>query len=138
MTTNVKQIEYFISEISRLNLDDNNLISRFSIEEMSKNWNGVGGAKESKFARKIFSWLGRNYLPAFFIHDLEFTVGGSKEQFHQANKRLCKNLKIIVSDLYTKWDIRYYIRQPICHFVAWLCDKFGFENWMTFRGWNLH
>lgn len=131
--SNKKQIEYFLSEINRLKLDDNDLISKFSFEELSHNWNGVGGEKESKLIIKIFSWLGRNYFPAFFIHDLEFTIGGTKEQFHQANERLCKNLKIIVSDLYSKRDIRYYIRQPICHFVAFLCNRFGFENWAILR-----
>ena len=135
---NRELIEYFISEINRLNLNDNNVLSKFSIDEMADDWNGVGGEKESKIIIKIFSWLGRNYFPAFFIHDLEFTIGGTEEQFHQTNQRLCDNLKIMVADLYSKWDIRYYIRQPICHLVKFLCDNFGFENWLLSKSWNLH
>ena len=101
-----------------------------SDEEKKNTWNGIGPDSFPKWLRE---WLSKsNYLvlPACYIHDLDFTIGGNKKYFYIANKRLCNN-SIKILKIHKKYLNFFEYHFAIFRaYVAWkLCDWFGYKGW---------
>lgn len=104
---------------------------KVSIEDATRIFNGVGPTALPEKYRKKLTKRSKYILPAVFVHDTDFAHGnGTKEDFHQANRRLAKNGRKC-ADARFKWynPMRYLVRLQ-AHTYAKICDAFGWESYL--------
>ena len=112
------------------NLDGTDVFDVLTESEKERTWNGIG---PDSFPRWLREWLSKSHflvLPACYIHDLDFVVGGSKKYFYAANKRLRNNTLKILKLHRSMLGFFKYHAAVIRAYVAWkLCDWFGYRGW---------
>ena len=128
----LKEIRRLIDLANRFELVGREIINEYSIDQIQKVYNGIGPDRFSEKFRKFLTNMNHDPLPAVLIHDLQFDKGGSKERFYEVNDELHKNLVILSSCLYSKWNPWRYIQMFRAWYFCKICDKIGFECW------NLH
>lgn len=114
----------------RLGLDGIEIFNEFTDEEIEKAFNYIGPDRFPEKLRLALSYLHRVVLPAVLIHDLDYTKGGTKTEFHQANKRLKKNMKKCVRANRKDYTWVGYQFAKVRIWAAYrLCEKYGYEGW---------
>ena len=105
-----------------------------TLDYIAENFNGTGADWMPASQRKVLDWMLDIFSPAVLIHDMEFSASDkTKAGFNRANKRLYKNCKIIISNLYPISNPLNWINR-----ILWLikalavyraCVRFGFSAW---------
>ena len=93
-------------------------------------WNGVGPDRMPEIVRDLLDKIFIDALPAACIHDFRFVIGGTKEDFYNANAELKRNLfkcLKVNKDHYSKF--KYWLTKVEILIAVWLCNKYGYEGW---------
>jgi hypothetical protein len=98
-------------------------------EEVIEQYNGVGPDRWSDELRDILSWLLEDVLEAVEVHDLDYYIGGTEEQFHEANYVLGKNVRLLAKKKYGWWRPRRWFLKKLSYKLAEWTDKYGWEGW---------
>lgn len=105
------------------------IVEKFTIQQIEHAYNGIGPDRFPKLLRDALCILNPVILPAVLIHDLEFTLGGTIEDFHAANSNLRSNGKLIIRAHYGILNpFRYILSHRMTVFYR-LCEKFGLVGW---------
>jgi hypothetical protein len=97
---------------------------------MAKEWNGLGPDRLPKRIRDFLDSLHKEVLPAACIHDFRFVIGGSKEEFYEANRELARNMYVCLRKNRRNFSmIGYWLARIRIRIAKILCDKFGWEGW---------
>lgn len=117
-------------EAFRLGLDCNGVFKKLTEEQIEREFNYIGPDRMPEPLRVALSYLHVTVLPAVLVHDLEFVVGGSESDFHQANRRLKHNMKICLKDHRKQFTfLGYWWERLNVQIAYWCCEKYGYEGW---------
>ncbi len=117
---------FFMAKVHNLEMDP--LMSKDK-NNLSAIFNGCGPESLPNFARKFLDRYFSLFAPAFLVHDWDYAkLEKTKENFKISNKRLYKNMKILVKNR-CKWYTSWYF-----YFESWrlygACKTFG---WSAFK-----
>lgn len=121
----MSKIEYLISMADAYNLDGADMLHTMPLTEIEAIYNGIGPEWMPALARHLYTSIHADFAPAALIHDVEFSRGGTREDFDRANERLLANCQKIAS--YTPWfsparwllainGRKFYL---LCHCFGW-------------------
>ena len=112
-----------------LKLENVHILDKYSITEISRIYNGIGPDRFPAELRELLNSLHPTLLPVALIHDVEYHVGGTKEQFSASNRRFYTNGKMAAFDAYGWYDPRRYLVWNKARQFANLCELFGYIGW---------
>ena len=117
-------------EAIRLRLDGIEVFRKLTDEEKEREWNGIGPDRFPELLRMMLSNLHRCVLPAACIHDFDYVVGGTKNDFHEANRRMKKNMKICLKSSRDEFSfLGYHMARFRIHLAFRLVEKYGWFGW---------
>ena len=117
-------------EAIRLRLEGIEEFKKLTQEEKDKEWNGIGPDRFPAWFRNALSVLHKCVLPAACIHDFDFVVGGTIEEFHAANKRMKRNMKVCLKDSRKEFSFfGYHLARWRVHTAYRLVEKYGLPGW---------
>ena len=112
-----------------LDLENVHILDKYSITEIGKIYNGIGPDRFPDWLREIVTASADLFEPAALIHDVEYHVGGTREQFTAANDRFKQNCYTLVKDRYGWYDPRRYLWLNKARRWGNYCQLFGWEGW---------
>jgi hypothetical protein len=111
---------------------------RITPEAMADIYNGAGPDWMSGFSREILSFLLRYFAAAFLVHDLDYHFNTStvdttvnRKKFHQANKRMWHNIKILNANNFSWYNPRRWYWRAKGWLAYRACEKFGWSAWIA-------
>ena len=110
------------------------ILDRYSEEEISRIYNGIGPDRFPDWLRKIVTESAELFEAAALIHDVEYDEGGTREQFTAANDRFRRNCYTLVKDRYGWYDIRSYLWMNKARRWSNYCELFGWSGWTKPEG----
>ena len=121
------KIEELIRKIKTMELEGAEIIDRFTAEAIGKIYNGIGPDRFPDWLRKIVTESAGIFEPAAVIHDVEYDIGGTWQDFTDANERFRRNCYRLVKAEYPWWSpLRY----------AWLNRARRWANYCQLFGWE--
>ena len=112
-----------------LKLENVHILDKYSITEIGKIYNGIGPDRFPDWLREIVTASAGLFEPAALIHDVEYHVGGTREQFTAANDRFKQNCYTLVKDRYGWYDPRRYLWLNKARRWGNYCQFFGWDGW---------
>ena len=123
------EVENLISEARALNLENVGILDRYSVEEVSAIYNGIGPDRFPEWLREMLDDLHPSLCVVALIHDLEYYEGGSKEEFTESNERFYRNGKIVAFAKYAWYDPRRYFVWNRARQFRNICNQYGWSGW---------
>ena len=120
-------VETLIRRARELKLEGNDVIDKFTPEEIEKYYNGIGNAGMPDWIRNALTRNWSYYTPAAFIHDLEFAKGGTKKDWEKANENLYRNLGKLVEENPNSGPIRHAYQTRMNLLAKKLMDKYSLK-----------
>lgn len=118
-----------IQKARDLKLENVEILDRYSEEEISRIYNGIGPDRFPDWLRKIVTESAELFEAAALIHDVEYDEGGTREQFTAANDRFRRNCYTLVKDRYGWYDPRRYLWMNKARRWSNYCELFGWSGW---------
>lgn len=125
----VPTVEILLQKIKELNLDGQDVISHYSVEDIARIYNGIGPDRFPDWLRNFLSELNEIILPAALIHDLDYDLGGNWDDFYASNKRLGNNSIKCIKDKFGKYSLKYWFYLAKVHVFVKICNKYGKPGW---------
>lgn len=122
-------IEELIQLCKDADLDNSGILDLYSVKELAEIYNGIGPDRFPKILRDALSALHPTLLPCALIHDVQYHIGGSYEDFTIANKMFGENGKKMAYFRYAWYDPRRYLVANKARIFAELCQSFGWEGY---------
>lgn len=111
-------------------LEGTDVFEILSEEEKICIWNGFGPDRFPKWLREALSITELDILPACYIHDLDFGVGGSKSEFYKANSRFKRNAFKCIDKCAGRFSLFYRLMMKAkIKAMQVICDLFGYKGW---------
>lgn len=127
-------VKELIQKARKLRLENVEILDRYSEEEISRIYNGIGLDRFPDWLRKIVTESAELFEAAALIHDVEYDEGGTREQFTAANDRFRRNCYTLVKDRYGWYDIRRYLWMNKARRWSNYCELFGWSGWTKPEG----
>ena len=127
-------VKELIRKARELNLENVEILDRYSEEEISRIYNGIGPDRFPDWLRKIVTESAELFEAAALIHDVEYDEGGTREQFTAANDRFRRNCYTLVKDCYGWYDPRRYLWMNKARRWSNYCELFGWSGWTKPEG----
>ena len=123
------EVESLIAEARSLNLENVGILDRYSVEEVSAIYNGIGPDRFPEWLREMLDDLHPSLCVVALIHDLEYYEGGTKEEFTESNERFYRNGKTVAFANYAWYDPRRYWVWNKARQFRNICNAFGWTGW---------
>lgn len=123
-----------IQKARELRLENVEILDRYSEEEISRIYNGIGPDRFPDWLRKIVTESAELFEAAALVHDVEYDEGGTREQFTAANDRFRRNCYTLVKDRYGWYDPRRYLWMNKARRWSNYCELFGWSGWTKPEG----
>ena len=121
------KIEELIRKIKTMELEGAEILDRFTAEAIGKIYNGIGPDRFPDWLRELVTESAGIFEPAAVIHDVEYDIGGTWQDFTDANERFRRNCYRLVKAEYPWWSpLRY----------AWLNRARRWANYCQLFGWD--
>ena len=121
------KIEELIRKIKTMELEGAEILDRFTAEAIGKIYNGIGPDRFPDWLRELVTESAGIFEPAAVIHDVEYDIGGTWQDFTDANERFRRNCYRLVKAEYPWWSpLRY----------AWLNRARRWANYCQLFGWE--
>ena len=125
----MKKLQELIDIAEELELDGREILDRFTETELLGIYNGLGPDRFPDWLREFITSLNSIFEPAALIHDVDFHLGGTKEDFDIANERFRENCYKIVESEYPWYSpLRYHYLFKAWRFYGY-CEEFGWEGY---------
>lgn len=122
-------VNELIRKARELKLENVEILDRYSVEEISVIYNGIGPDRFPEVLREFLNTLHPTLQVVALIHDIEYHEGGTREQFTESNDRFCRNGKTAAFDAYSWYDPRRYLVWNKARQFRNLCELFGWSGW---------
>ena len=117
-------------EAVRIGLEGCEVFKMLDDETKTKEWNGIGPDSFPKMLRDFLDKLHSEVLPAACIHDFRFVIGGTKADFHEANRELKRNMVKCIRYYRRNFTlVGYWLARVRIHIAFLLCEEFGMPGW---------
>lgn len=104
------------------------ILDQFSLPDIATIYNGIGPDRFPDWLRAIVTEANGLFEPAALIHDIEYHIGGTKENFTAANDRFRENCYTLVNAAYSWYDPRRYKWLFRAWRYAGYCQEFGWSG----------
>ncbi|OQA82184.1 MAG: hypothetical protein BWY31_03326 [Lentisphaerae bacterium ADurb.Bin242] len=101
------------------------IFQRYTMAELAEIYNGIGPDWIPEKLRRFCTKWGWLFEPAALIHDVEYFLGGSEEDFQNSNERFKRNGIKLARAEFSAWN-------P-CRFV-WISRARRWGNWCRIFG----
>ena len=118
-----------ITTAKQNNLEGIDIINQFTYLEILHIYNGIGPDRFPEKVRELVTEINELFAPAALIHDLEYYIGGTKEDFTAANDRFRRNCYTLAKAAYGWYDPRRYYWLFKAWRFAGYCQEFGWEGY---------
>ena len=132
------KIKKLCSKIYALGLIEPDYFRKRSLSELATIYNGAGPDWMSTISRSVLTFLLRFFATAFLIHDVEFhenknrlDTPENRAEFHRANKRMWKNIKILVAANFAWYNPRRWYWRTKGWLAYRACQKWGWSAWIA-------
>lgn len=125
MTMTVSQV---ITSAKQNNLEGRELLDKFCFFDLLQIYNGIGPDRFPEKLRALVTEINEIFSPAALIHDLEYYIGGTREDFTAANDRFRRNCYTLAKAAYGWYDPRRYYWLFKAWRFAGYCEQFGWEG----------
>ena len=120
-------IEELIRKIKTMELEGAEILDSFSLDEIGRIYNGIGPDRFPDWLRELVTESAGIFEPAAVIHDVEYDIGGTWQDFTDANERFRRNCYRLVKAEYPWWSLLRY---------AWLNKARRWANYCQLFGWE--
>lgn len=112
-------------------LDGVELFAQFSIDDIQREYNGLGPASLKPELREKLSRYLDLFLPAVLIHDLRYAASDlSRRNFNFANMEFRENCLKLANRAYPFWNWRRYRAWFVAELMfAGVASEFGWDAW---------
>ena len=110
-------------------LEGREILAKYTPEALAEIYNGIGPDRFPKILRDALSALHPTLLPCALIHDVQYHIGGTYEDFTVANKMFGENGRKMAYWRYGWYDPRRYLVANKARVFAELCQAFGWEGY---------
>lgn len=117
-----------VQKAQRMNLEGVGILNRFSLAQIQKIYNGIGPDSFPDWLREVVTESAGIFEPAAVIHDVEYDIGGTWQDFTEANERFKRNCYVLVKDEYGWWNPMRYVWLNKARRWANYCQLFGWEG----------
>lgn len=118
-----------ITAAKQNNLEGIEVLDAFTYLETLHIYNGIGPDRFPDKVRELVTEINELFAPAALIHDLEYHIGGTREDFTAANDRFRRNCYTLADNAYSWYDPRrYYWRFKAWRFAGY-CQEFGWSGY---------
>lgn len=116
-----------VQKARRMNLEGAGILDGYSLDEIGRIYNGIGPDSFPDWLRDVVTESAGIFEPAAVIHDVEYDIGGTWQDFTEANERFRRNCYKLVKAEYPWWSpLRY----------AWLNKARRWANYCQLFGWE--
>lgn len=129
MEDNRMKIEELMKLCKDAELEGYGILELYSVKDLAEIYNGIGPDRFPKILREALSALHPTLLPCALIHDVQYHIGGSYEDFTIANKMFGDNGKKMAYYRYCWYDPRRYLVAHKARIFAELCQTFGLNGY---------
>lgn len=128
---NINTISTIRSEVSRLRLLGLYLVLALPLDVLAAAYNGTGPEFLPDSIRAKLDSVCRPFLPAFMVHDVDFTRSdGTVGSFRSANRRLLVNCILCALDAHQWYSWRRYALIIEAWAIYRACSQFGWIPWI--------
>lgn len=111
-------------------LENREILDKYSAEELSKIYNGLGSDSMPEWLRRAATWLSPDLEATALIHDVEWhEADGTREGFTASNDRFKRNGYRSARCRFAAWDPRRYLMMNRARRFGNYCQLFGWEAW---------
>lgn len=125
----IEEIQKLLRICQAAELEGLDLVRNFRLQELAEIYNGIGPDRFPEKLRLALDKLHPSLLPAVFIHDIQYHVGGTKADFSASNELFKSNGRKMAFYNYAWYDPRRYIVWNKARFFGDLCQAFGWKGW---------
>ena len=119
------------AEVSRLRLLGLDLVLALPMDDLADAYNGTGPEFLPDAIRTKLDDACRPFLPAFMVHDVDFTRSdGTVGSFRSANRRLLVNCILCALDAHPWYSWRRYALIIEAWAIYRACTQFGWIPWI--------
>lgn len=115
----------------QLKLEGREILHEYELVDLARIYNGIGPDRFPDWLREIVTDANGLFEPAALIHDVEYHIGGTREQFTAANDRFRRNCGRLIADRFAWYDPRRYLWKFRAWRYAGYCEEFGWPGWKT-------
>ena len=127
-------VKELIRKARELNLENVEILDRYSVEEIAGIYNGIGPDRFPEVLREFLNTLHPTLQVVALIHDLEYYEGGTRKQFTESNDRFYRNGKTAAFAEYGWYDPRRYLVWNKARQFRNLCELLGWSGWTKPEG----
>lgn len=128
----LKEIKLLKETAERLQLENREIIRKYSMTELAGIYNGIGPDSFPEWLRNAISALHPSLAVVAFIHDIEWHESDkSKEKFTESNNRFKRNGYTVARAEYCWYNPRRYIVMNQARRFGNICQLFGWNAWTT-------
>ena len=125
----ISEVEKLMADARKMALENVGILDRYSMEEVSNIYNGIGPDRFPEWLREMLDELHPSLCVVSLIHDLEYYEGGSREEFSESNERFYRNGKTVAFAKYAWYDPRRYLVWNKARQFRNICNAFGWVGW---------
>ena len=130
----LKEIKELKNLAEEFQLENREIIGKYTMEELCAIYNGIGPDRFPEVLRTALDKLNPSLRPVALIHDVQFYVGGTREDFTAANTLFKTNGKRMAFATYGWYDPRRYIVWNKARQFGNLCELFGLKGYNLREG----
>lgn len=130
----IEEIKNLMRTCVDCGLDGFEIAEQFTLEELADIYNGIGPDRFPEVIRKALGKMHPSLLPVAFIHDVQYHIGGTKEDFTAANNLFKANGKRMAFARYAWYDPRRYLVWNTSRRFGNLCELFGLKGYNLREG----
>lgn len=126
---NREELVDLIESAERYGLRHAEVLSMYTVDEIDREFNGVGPDRWPAELRDILSWLLQDVQEAILVHDMDYCMGGTESEYHESNEVLGWNVRRLARKKYGWWRPRRWFLVKLSYKMAELTDRYGWEGW---------
>jgi len=123
-----KTLSQIITIAHQAELEGLAILNQFSYLELLRIYNGIGPDRFPDWLRDFVTEVNELFAPAALIHDVRYHIGGTFEDFTEANREFRRNCCTLAEQAYSWYDPRRYYWLFKAWRFAGYCQEFGWEG----------
>ena len=122
-------LNQILSIARKNNLAGLEILWKFSYTDLQKIYNGIGPDRFPQWLRTIITEANGLFEPAAVIHDVQYHLGGTYDDFTAANKQFKENCYVLVKAAYGWYNPARYKWLFRARRYAEYCQVFGWSGY---------
>ena len=128
----LKELKMLKEKAEELQLDNREILSKYTLTELSAIYNGIGPDSFPEWLRNCISALHPSLAVVALIHDVEWHESDkSKEKFAESNARFKQNGYKVAEAEFGWYNPRRYVVMNQARRFGNICQIFGWGAWTT-------